>query len=164
MIQIRKAKDEDFNQIWEIFHNVIITGDTYVFKPDMDKETAYKNWMAPYMETYVAEDNGNILGTYILKANQQDLGAHVANASYMVHPEAHGKGIGYQMGKHSLLEAKKIGYKAMQFNMVIATNKNAIALWEKLGFKIVGTVPKVFNHKKLGYVDAHIMYKWLDDK
>ena len=110
---------------------------------------------------YVAVEDGKILGTYYIKSNQPGHGSHVCNAGYIVSTEARGKGIGKTMCLHSLDEAKKLGYKAMQYNLVVSTNKGAVKLWESCGFKIVGTLPKVFNHKELGFVDAFVMFKEL---
>lgn len=158
-MNIRKATFEDYNSVWEIFQEVIKTGDTYVFYPGTNKEDLQKHWFASYMNTYVAEIDNKILGTYIIKPNQIDLGSHVANASYMVHPQAHGKGLGKLMGLHSLDEAKKLGFKSMQFNIVVSTNEAAVNLWKKIGFEIIGTTPEGFNHLTLGLVDTFIMYR-----
>jgi len=111
---------------------------------------------------YVAEENGKILGTYFIKPNQAGLGAHIANCGYMVHPEARGRGLGKQLFDHSWLVAKELDYKGMQFNFVVSTNRVAVKLWKKLGFKIIGTIPKGFNHQQLGYVDAYIMFREID--
>ncbi len=159
--KIRKASLLDYDQVWEIFREVIKPGDTYVFASDTPKERLAELWFSPGMHTFVLEKNASILGTYIIKPNQIDLGNHVANGAYMVHPQTHGKGIGKQLCKHSLIKAKELGFTAMQFNFVVSTNKPAIALWEKYGFKIVGTIPEAFRHQKLGLVAAHIMYKKL---
>ncbi len=113
------------------------------------------------MHTFVAEHEGKIVGTYILKPNQIDLGSHIANGSYMVHPEAQGLGIGKKMGEHSLLKAKELGFVGMQFNIVVSTNQAAVRLWKKLGFTIVGTTPQGFLLKNIGYVDTYIMYRAL---
>lgn len=160
-MHIRKAIDQDRHEVWEIFTAVIQTGDTYVFAPDTPKEDLDKIWFAPYMETYVLEDNGEILGMYVIKPNQIDLGSHIANGSYMVHPKAQGRGIGNLLCEHSLIEAKRFGFKAMQFNIVVSTNKVAVKLWQKHGFEIIGTIPEGFNHLELGYVDAYIMFRKL---
>jgi len=155
---IRKVKEKDYDQVWEIFQEVIKSEDSYVFKANTPKADLKKHWFAEYMETYVYEEEGEILGSYILKPNQIDLGNHMANASYMVHPEAQGKGIGRKLAEHSLVIAKKAGYLGMQFNIVISTNTAAIKLWKSLGFHILGTCPNAFRHPKLGLVDTHIMY------
>ena len=113
------------------------------------------------MATYVAVEGGEILGTYYIKPNQPGLGAHVCNAGYMVSAMARGKGIGRAMCAHSLQEAVKLGFKAMQYNLVASTNGFAIQLWKDMGFDIIGTLPKAFNHKTKGLSDAHIMYRVL---
>ncbi len=160
---IRRATESDFEAIWQIFTAVIAAGDTYVFSPETDRADALSYWFGAGIATYVAEDQDQqITGMYKLIPNQRDLGSHVANASFMVSPDRHGRGIGQAMGRHCLEEAKNAGYLALQFNFVVSTNKPAIALWEKLGFSIVGTLPKAFNHRQLGYVDAYVMYRFLD--
>lgn len=156
---IRKASENDYDKVWEIFQAVIKSEDSYVFRADTPKSDLQKHWFADYMETYVFEEGNKILGTYIIKPNQIDLGNHMANASYMVHPEAQGKGIGRKLGEHSLKIAKKTGYLGMQFNIVISTNIAAIKLWEKLGFEIIGTSPKAYMHSELGLVDTFIMFR-----
>ena len=158
---IRKATENDYDAVWEIFKQVISTGDTYVFDPETPKTDLAKHWFASYMHTFVVEDNGEILGTYIIKPNQIDLGSHIANCSYMVHANAQGKGVGGAMCKHSLEFAKEQGFKAIQFNIVVNTNEVAVKLWQKYGFQIIGIIPKGFKHLELGYVDAFIMYKEL---
>lgn len=160
-LQIREAIMSDFEKIWIIFHQIVKTGDTYAFNPDTDKEEAKNIWMSSDVTTYVAEYNHIIQGTYILKPNQPGLGSHVANAAYMVSPEAQGRGIGRHMAEHSLEQARKAGFLAMQFNLVVSTNIPAINLWEKLGFSIIGTLPRAFNHSTQGLVDAHVMYRFL---
>ena len=113
--------------------------------------------------TYAAYDDGEPVGTYYIKPNQPGLGSHVCNAGYMVAPRARGKGIGRAMCLHSLDEARKLGFKAMQYNLVVCTNRGAVKLWQDLGFKIIGRLPKVFNHSQKGLVDAFVMYQWLGE-
>ncbi len=158
-MKIREATPKDYDAIWEIFKKVIKTGDTYVFDPKTQKKDLTKHWFASYMKTYVVEENNKILGTYIIKPNQIDLGSHICNCSYMVDPDSQGKGIGKILCEHSLKNAKEIGYKAMQFNSVVSTNIPAIKLWEKYNFEIIGTIPKGYKHSSLGYVDAYIMFR-----
>ena len=159
MISIRQAKDTDTEAIWNIFKAVIQTEDTYVFKADTTKDEFKKHWMADYMHTYVAVQEGDVVGTYILKQNQIGLGSHVANGSYMVSLEHQGKGIGNQLCIHSHSQAKELGFRAIQFNIVVSTNIGAIATWKKHGFQTIGTTPNAFQHKTKGFVDALIMYR-----
>lgn len=161
MIKIRKAKEEDFEAIWGIFHETVKKGDTFAFAPESTREDCKTFWMQPGICTYVAELGGEIVGTYILRKNQPGLGGHVANAAYMVHPETRGEGIGKAIGYHSIKQAKKHGFSAIQFNFVVSTNLVAIQLWLKLGFKIAGTVPKAFSHRKLGLVDVYVMHRFV---
>jgi L-amino acid N-acyltransferase YncA len=162
-MEIRRATEADFVAMWTIFHAVVATGDTYVFSAATSREDAHVYWLGPDITTYVAEENKSIVGFYKLISNRRDLGSHVANASFMVDPAVSGKGVGKAMGKHCLTEAKKAGYLAIQFNFVVSTNKGAVALWKKLGFAIVGTLPQAFRHQQLGYVDAFVMHRFLDD-
>lgn len=157
-MQIRKATKNDVDQIWDIFKTVMKTGDTYTFPVDTPKKDLDKYWLADYMTTFVAEQDGKIIGTYIIKPNQIGLGSHIANCGYMVHPNEHGKGIGQELCAHSIDFAKKQSYLGIQFNIVVSTNHAAIHLWKKFGFKIIGTTPKGFKHANLGLVDTHIMY------
>jgi L-amino acid N-acyltransferase YncA len=161
MITIRRAEDADFDAIWRIFNQVVQQGDTYTYDPGTTKDQAHSIWISREHSTYVACIDNQILGTYILKPNQPGLGSHVANAGYMVGIEGRGKGIGKAMCEHSLQEARRMGFTAMQFNMVVSTNESAVALWKKLGFSIVGTLPRAFRHKELGLVDAYVMHRFL---
>jgi len=113
--------------------------------------------------TYVAEDDGHVVGTYILRANQPGSGSHVANAAFMVAPTARGQGIGRAMGENCLSEARRLGFRAMQFNFVVSTNEGAIRLWKQLGFKIVATLPGAFRHPQKGYVDVYVMFRSLEE-
>jgi len=159
MIEIRKAIPSDKEEVWKIIQAVISTGDTYVFSPDSSKEKMFSFWFGNDRHTYVATSEGKIVGTFLLKDNQPDLGAHIANAAYMTSPESSGKGIGKLMGEYSIGEAKRLGYKAMQFNIVVKSNERAVKLWQKIGFEIIGEIPDAFNHRRLGMTNAYIMYR-----
>ena len=158
MLHIRRATAVDSAPIWDIFHSVVVRGDTYAFDPSIGREEGLEYWLHPSNRCYVAEREGRVVGTYILRANQPSLGAHVANAGFMVSPSARGLGVGRGMGEHSLSEARRLGFRAMQFNFVVSTNEPAVQLWQRLGFKIVGTLPGAFRHLEKGYVDAYVMF------
>jgi GNAT superfamily N-acetyltransferase len=160
---IRKAQQEDYEAIWEVFSAVIKTGDTYVFDPATPYLGLQKYWLAEGIDTFVAIDNEQVVGTYFIKPNQIDLGNHIANCGYMVHPRHHGKGIGRSLCEHSIAFAKEKNYVGIQFNIVVSTNTVAVRLWQKCGFQIIGTTPKGFRHQTLGLVDTYIMYKSLID-
>jgi L-amino acid N-acyltransferase YncA len=160
-VTIRLATRDDAEAIWRIFHAVVAGGDTYTFLPDTPRDQAVDYFLAAGISSWVIEEDGRVIGVYKMIPNHGGLGAHVANASFMVDPAAHGKGAGRAMGEHCLDQARQAGYEAMQFNFVVSTNTAAVALWKKLGFSIVGTLPKVYRHSRLGYVDAYVMHRFL---
>jgi ribosomal protein S18 acetylase RimI-like enzyme len=160
-VKIRLATKIDRNAIWNIFREVVAAGDTYAVHPTISRKEALAYWFRADTHTYVAEENGRIDGTYILRPNQAGGGSHVANAGFMVSARARGRGIGRAMAEHSLREARRLGFQAMQFNFVVSTNTPAIRLWEELGFTIVGTLPGAFRHPEKGYVDVYVMYRSL---
>jgi ribosomal protein S18 acetylase RimI-like enzyme len=160
-LQIRSAINADRDAIWQIFQSTVKRGDTYVFDPVISKEEALAYWMSPVNRTFVAVSEDQVMGTYILRPNQPGLGSHVANAAFMVDPKVRRSGIGRRMGEHALATAQSFGYRAMQFNFVVSTNEHAIALWKKLGFEVVGKLPRAFQHRELGFVDALVMYREL---
>jgi GNAT superfamily N-acetyltransferase len=127
----------------------------------MSEADALTYWCAPTNEVFVAEEAGQILGTYLLRANALGGGSHVANCGYMTSPVAQGRGIARRMLEHSLEWAKARGFRAMQFNFVVSTNERAIKAWQKTGFEVVGRLPGAFNHPKLGFVDALVMFRTL---
>ncbi len=160
-LKIRSATERDRDAIWNIFHEVIAAGDTYAFDPGMSREEAFAYWFGADTHTYIAENDRRVVGTYILRANQAGPGAHVANAAYMVAKDARGFRVGRKMAEHSLSEARRLGFRAMQFNFVVSTNASAIHLWQQLGFKIVGTLPGAFRHPRAGSVDVYVMFRSL---
>jgi ribosomal protein S18 acetylase RimI-like enzyme len=155
----RPAEDRDHDAIWKIMQPVIRTGETYALPRDMRREDALAYWFAADREVFVAEDTGDILGTYCIRANQPGGGSHVANCGYMTASWATGRGVARAMCEHSLLHAKARGFCAMQFNFVVATNERAVRLWQSLGFAVVGRLPGAFAHPVLGTVDALVMYR-----
>ena len=160
-MQIRPAINADHDAIWTIFHEIVAAGDTYAFDPQMPREKALAYWFRADTHTYIAERNAGVVGTYILRPNQSGPGSHVANAAFMVARDAEGAGVARRMGEHCLNEARRMGFRAMQFNFVVSTNTRAIHLWKQLGFKIVGTLSGAFRHPEKGYVDVYVMYRSL---
>lgn len=159
--EIRPYEDRDADAVWSIFHRVVSAGDTYAYPPDTPREEALERLTAPPARCYVAEQDGAVVGTYTLKPNQPGLGSHVSNAGFMVDPDAHGRGTGRAMCEHALDEARALGFRAMQFNLVVATNERAVALWERLGFETVGRLEGAFHLRGERYVDALVMYRTL---
>lgn len=156
---IRPATPQDAAAIAAILIPVIRAGETYALDPAMTEEAALAYWLGEDKASFVFEEDGLILGTYFLRANQAGGGDHVANAGYMTAPAARGRGVARAMARHSFDEARARGFGAMQFNFVVSTNDAAVHLWQALGFAIVGRVPGAFRHPRLGAVDALVMHR-----
>jgi L-amino acid N-acyltransferase YncA len=163
-MKIRMATKADRDAIWEIFREVIAEGETYPLDQGIARDDALAYWFQSDASAYVAEQASqpdkkpNIVGSYTVHPNQSGGGAHVANAGFIVAKEARARGIGRALGEHCLNEARRLGFRAMQFNFVISTNETAVKLWQDLGMKIVGTLPGAFRHPEKGYVDVYVMY------
>ena len=161
MTTIRPATEADKPAVWRIIEAVIAGGDTYVFDPATPEDEMVTYWFSPEKHVYVAEESGEILGTYWLKVNQPGLGDHIGNGAYMVSPDAKGKGIGKLMALHSIEEGRRIGYHAIQFNFVVKSNTVAVNLWKSVGFEVIGEIPNAIRHSKNGLTNAYIMYRRL---
>src|SRR3984957_8074425 len=161
MLKIREARAEDSGAIWTILEPVIRAGETYALDRGLTREQALAYWFSDGHEVFVADDNGQIVGTYFLHPNQKGGGSHVANCGYITAAAAAGPGIARHMCTHSLEYAKSRGFRAIQFNFVVKTNERAVRLWESLGFNVVGTLSEAFLHPGHGYTDAYVMYRKL---
>lgn len=158
---VRAALASDSDAVWAILEPVIRAGETYTLPREMGRREALAFWFAPSHEVFIAEDSGQAVGTYFLRPNQAGGGAHVANCGYITATAASGRGVARAMCAHSLDRARTRGFRAMQFNFVVAANERAVRLWQSLGFAIVGRLPEAFRHPSLGYVDAYIMHRML---
>ncbi|MDN7700177.1 N-acetyltransferase [Burkholderia semiarida] len=163
MITIRPMTDDDFARFWPTYRAIVAAQETYAFDPEPTPEAARAQWVDAPLCTWIAEEDGVLLGSYYLKANAAGPGKHVCNCGYMVSEAARGRGVARLMCEHSQQVARERGFLAMQFNSVVATNEVAVALWQKLGFEIVGRLPRAYRHARLGFVDCFVMFKWLGD-
>ena len=160
-LRIRPATPADGPAIWRILEPIIRAGETNALDRDMGEDAALAYWTGPGKTAFVAEEDGWIAGTYFIQPNQAGGGRHVCNGGYVTAMEATGRGIARRMCLHSLEQAQRQGFKAMQFNFVVSTNVRAVRLWESLGFAIAGRLPQAFAHPVHGYVDALIMFRAL---
>jgi len=158
---IRKAEIADTQAIADIILPTIREGATYSLDPHLSEADALAYWMGTDKETFVAEVEGEIVGTYYMRPNQGGGGRHVCNCGYMTSPAAAGRGVASRMCEHSLDYARARQYRAMQFNFVVITNEGAIRLWQRMGFEIVGRLPDAFLHPTRGFVDALVMFQIL---
>ena len=155
------ARPQDDDALWAILEPIVREGTTYPVDPAASREDVFAYWFAPDKQVFVAEDGGAVVGTYYLKPNSTGPAAHVANAGYMVHPEARGQGVARAMALDSFARARAAGYRAMQFNLVIATNEVALHLWRSVGMEEVGRLPQAFRLPSGDYADALVMYRLL---
>lgn len=160
-MEIRSANEDDLGAMWAIFRAAIATGDTLPYAAGTGREVFRRHWFDDGQSCYVGAAGARLLGMYKLGANYQDLGAHVASATYVVGREARGRGVGRALVADSLARARAAGFLAMQFNYVVSTNTVAVRLYEKFGFSVVGTVPKAFRHLTHGLVDVYVMHRFL---
>jgi len=160
-IHIRPATSADRPAIWAILQPVFAAGETYTIPRDITEAQALGYWFQDGHQVFVAEHSGRVVGTYFLQANQKGGGSHVANCGYVTATDAIGRGVARAMCLDSLDRARAAGFRAMQFNFVVSTNERAVRLWKNLGFAIVGTLPRAFQHPTHGYVDALVMYRSL---
>jgi ribosomal protein S18 acetylase RimI-like enzyme len=157
-MQLRRASAADFDAIWPLLRDVFRAGTTYAVDPAITKDAARQYWLDQPAACFVAEQDGQIIGTYYIRSNQPGGGAHICNCGYITAAAARGQGVARAMCLHSQDQARAMGYRAMQFNFVLDSNQGALRLWQKLGYRIIGTIPDAFAHPDLGYVPAHILY------
>jgi len=162
-VLIRPTRADDWGAIWPVFQQIVAAGETYAYDRDIDEVTARRTWMIdPPGRTVVATDSSSALhGTASMYPNRQGPGSHVASASFMVDPRRAGQGTGRALGEYAVEWARDSGFKAMQFNAVVETNKPAVALWQSLGFTVLATVPQAFDRPTQGYVGLLIMHRFL---
>ncbi|KKZ11313.1 MAG: acetyltransferase [Candidatus Synechococcus spongiarum 15L] len=162
MVRIRPLLPEDWPATWHVMKPVVRAGETLPFDPSMDAEAGYAIWVEAALQAFVAvAADGRVLGTYHIKPNGPTLAAHVCNCGYVVAATARRQGIGSLMFSHSRDQALALGFRAMQFNLVVSTNTAAVQAWQRNGMAVVGTLPGAFRHQRLGFVDAHVMFKVL---
>lgn len=158
---IRPATPTDLPRIFEIFEEILAEGDSYAeFGPDPERTRMRQYWAPPDGRTYVVEEQGRVVGGVVIKPNRSAGDPTISNAAFLVTKDSRGKGAGTTLGEFVVAEAAKLGYRAMQFNLVVSTNTSAVRLWKRLGFAVTKTLPGAFPHPTLGPVDAYVM--WLD--
>ncbi len=160
-IKITPATSADEERIWALLQPVFRAGDTYAVDPLIDRDAAIAYWMEADKTAFILRIEGQAVGTYYIRPNQPGGGAHICNCGFITAPSARGEGVARRMLDHALIEAKQQGYRAMQFNFVLASNQRALAIWQRNGFATIGRIPQAFLHPKQGYVDALILHRSL---
>ena len=160
-IIIRSATEADLEAVWWLWKEIMDQKIYYPYDDSYSREDIEKLWIHMGNTIRVATLDDKIVGAYVLHPNQPGYGKHIVNAAYMVDTKIRGKGIGSLLCADSIETSRKEGYRGMQFNFVVSTNKGAIKVWQDHGFEIIGTIPGGFHHFELGYVDALIFFKSL---
>ena len=153
----RPATKEDAGAMLALLRSVAAEGDTLPFTSGIDEALIDTQWFGAFACVLAYRDH-HLLGMYRYGANMPGRGAHVATATFLVAQQARGQGLGRKLVQHCLQAAKASGFRAMQFNQVVATNLAALALYRSFGFKKVGRIPEAFAHPQRGYVAAYVMY------
>jgi ribosomal protein S18 acetylase RimI-like enzyme len=158
-ITISSVSRDAFPAIWSILESTVRDGLVYALDRDMTFDAAENYWFAPSHRVFAAKQGGEIVGSYFLRPNAHGGGAHVANAGFVTAPAHRSRGIARAMGEHCVVQARALGFRAIQFNFVIAANVRAVNLWRSLGFGIVGTLPAAFILPDGSSSDVYVMFK-----
>lgn len=145
-MEIRSYTEQDIPAMVHVWNEVVEEGIAFPQRDLLNDETG-KSFFATQTHCAVADDNGKVMGLYILHPNNVGRCGHIANASYAVDSACRGKHIGEKLVSDSLVQAKKMGFKLMQFNAVVENNIHARHLYERLGFVQLGTIPDGFLMK-----------------
>ena len=151
-MNVRRYNQCDIDKMIDIWNEVVADGIAFPQEELLNSKSG-ADFFVSQTHCAVAEDNGEIFGLYILHPNNVGRCGHICNASYAVASAHRGKHIGEMLVKDCINEAKNAGFKILQFNAVVATNVHARHLYERIGFKQLGTIPGGFRMKDGHYED-----------
>jgi len=160
-LSIRAARFTDQESVWQALEPTVRAGESLPLPRDLTRQGALDHWFSARHEVFVAEQAGTIVGSYYLRERRGGGGSHVANSVYVVSPSATGRGIAQAMGEHSLTRARERGFSAIELDFVVVSEERRVKLWQRAGFRVVGTLPKAFQHPSLGAIDALVLYREL---
>lgn len=159
ILRLFNANDE--RELYQIFREVVDSGEQFPYESS-SMEEFYRQFFTPHGQVYVCHTlDGEVIGGFYLRPNFSGRSSHIANAAYMIRSTYRGNGIGTLLIKASLHLAKDLGFRAMQFNMVLSQNRLAVKLYQKLGFNIVGTLPEAIRNPDGSYQDGFVIYRKL---
>ncbi len=147
---IRRYEEKDLEDLIEIWNEVVEEGVAFPQEEKLEMKSGH-DFFAQQSYTGVAEKNGKVLGLYILHPNNIGRCGHICNASYAVSSKMRGQHIGEKLVSDCLKKGKELGFGVLQFNAVVESNTHARHLYERLGFKQLGTIPKGFRMKDGNY-------------
>ena len=149
---IRKAEEKDIKAITAIWNEIVREGNAFPQDKGLSEEEAY-SFFSSQSFTAVADDEGAIVGLYILHPNNVGRCGHIANASYAVTAGMRNRHIGRALVEPSLIKAGELGFRILQYNAVVRTNTSARKLYESLGFVSLGIIPGGFRMDDGHYED-----------
>jgi L-amino acid N-acyltransferase YncA len=161
MLDIKEVSPAKFDEIWHIFKDVVKEEDTYPYPADITKDEARSLWFAPGAKVYHAYINEIPIATRYIVPNKPGLASHVCNTGVMIDKAYRGKGYGKILNDFAIKQAKELGYKAIQLNLVVASNEASVAICKQNGFEVIGVLPGAFFYKRERYVDAYVMFRKL---
>ena len=146
---VRAYTEKDLDSMVKIWNQVVEDGVAFPQEECLTAETG-REFFAAQDYCAVAEEDGQVLGLYILHPNNVGRCGHICNASYAVDRARRGAHIGEKLVMDCLVQGKRLGYRVLQFNAVVASNVHARHLYERLGFIQLGTIPGGFR-----MIDGH---------
>ena len=159
---VTEQTDDDWPDVWRVLESAFRAGESYPLPRDVSEASAKRYWIKTDGYNVVARGEAEeIIGVYYLRPDQGGPGDHICNAGYVIAESTRGKGYATALCLQSQEQARRMGFRGMKFNLVVATNAAAIKAWKRAGLEIIGTVPGAFRHPTRGAVDAHIMFKAL---
>lgn len=160
-ITVREYTNHDLPEMVAIWNEVVEDGMAFPQEELLTDESGKAFFAAQSHCGVAADENGRVLGLYILHPNNVGRCGHICNASYAVSKKARGLHIGEKLVLDCLETGKKLGFGVLQFNAVVATNLHARHLYERLGFTQLGVIPRGFRMKDGHYEDICPYYKEL---
>lgn len=152
-ITVRRYTEADVSAMCEIWNEVVRDGVAFPQEDYLDAETGAEFFASQDVSAVAVTDEGTVLGLYILHPNNIGRCGHICNASYAVRGDIRGLHIGEKLVLDCINTAGVIGYRILQFNAVVASNVHARHLYERVGFRQLGTIPGGFRMKDGSYED-----------
>jgi GNAT superfamily N-acetyltransferase len=156
-VDVKLATVDDYDELFVAFSRIVSAGEGFPQSPPLTRKEFDDYWVAHSSAVHVAKFGSYLIGAYYIKPNFVGRAAHIANAGYFVLAAYRGTGVGRALVEHSMLEARRLGFDAMQFNLVFESNP-VRPLYKSLGFSEVGRIPKAVDGE-----DALIFWRSLED-
>jgi GNAT superfamily N-acetyltransferase len=155
--ELSQAGAHDHDELFAAYTQIVHSGDGFPHEPPLTREAFDDYWIAHSSAVWIARVGAQLVGAYYVKPNFVGKAAHIANAGYFILSSHRGRGYGRRLVEHSLHEARRLGFDAMQFNLVFASNP-ARHMYRQMGFQELGRIPAA-----VGGEDAVIYWRSLEE-